>query len=143
MTTRPRTKKKRIPMLPKGCGYMGHEFGASYLDSQCFGGRLYDLDNCDGGLLYEPGDYLPCPNCCMEEWMEGMAEDISQGVHGRDRSSLPFWKMICRFALKTNRDEALRLLNGRFKTVTYIEENDARDDFVDKQWTFNAEELEN
>jgi hypothetical protein len=52
------------PELPSGCGYQGYEFGAPYPDSECFGGRLFDMDNCDGdGLLYEPGDYIPCPMC--------------------------------------------------------------------------------
>jgi hypothetical protein len=50
--------------LPEGCGYQGYEFGASYPDSQCFGGRLYDMDNCDSnGLIYEPGEEIPCPIC--------------------------------------------------------------------------------
>ena len=48
-----------------GCGYQGYEFGAgSYPDSECFGGRLYDMDNCDGdGNLFEPGEWIPCPMC--------------------------------------------------------------------------------
>ena len=51
--------------LPPSCGYQGYEFGAGrYPDSQCFGGRLYDMDNCDGGgMIYEPGGYLSCPMC--------------------------------------------------------------------------------
>ncbi len=50
--------------LPSGCGYQGYEFGASYPDSECFGGRLYDMDNCDGnGNIYDPGEYIPCPMC--------------------------------------------------------------------------------
>lgn len=50
--------------LPQGCGYQGYEFGASYPDSLCCGGRLYDCDNCDdAGNLYEPGEYIPCPMC--------------------------------------------------------------------------------
>lgn len=51
-------------MLPAGCGYQGYEFGASYPDSECFGGRLYDMDNCDGdGNVYEPAEHIPCPMC--------------------------------------------------------------------------------
>ena len=50
--------------LPEGCGYQGYEFGASYPDSQCFGGRLYDMDACDdNGGIYEPTEYIPCPMC--------------------------------------------------------------------------------
>ena len=48
-----------------GCGYQGYEFGAGrYPDSQCFGGRLYDMDNCDEpGTVFEPSEDIPCPMC--------------------------------------------------------------------------------
>lgn len=60
----PETKENLVPMLPEGCGYQGYEFGASYPDSLCCGGRLYDADNCDNkGNLYEPGEHIPCPMC--------------------------------------------------------------------------------
>lgn len=54
-----------VPQLPAGCGYQGYEFGAGrYPDSQCFGGRLYDMDNCDNdGNIYDPLDDIPCPMC--------------------------------------------------------------------------------
>ena len=53
-----------MKMLPAGCGYQGYEFGAKYPDSQCFGGRLYDMDNCDdNGNIYDPMDDIPCPMC--------------------------------------------------------------------------------
>ena len=29
------------------CDYQGHEFGASYLDSICIDGFLWDADACD------------------------------------------------------------------------------------------------
>lgn len=55
---------KEVPQLPEGCGYQGYEFGASYPDSICFGGRLYDADNCDNeGNYYEPAENVPCPIC--------------------------------------------------------------------------------
>lgn len=54
----------QVEPLPAGCGYQGYEFGASYPDSICYGGKLYDADNCDGeGNLYEPGEHIPCPMC--------------------------------------------------------------------------------
>jgi hypothetical protein len=54
----------KIPQLPEGCGYQGYEFGAAYPDSICFGGRLYDADNCDDdGNYYEPAEHVPCPMC--------------------------------------------------------------------------------
>lgn len=69
-----------IEQLPQGCGYQGREFGAQYLDSECFGGRLYDMDNCDNeGNIYEPAEYIPCPKCnlkeCLVQWRESSLED--------------------------------------------------------------------
>lgn len=53
-----------MEMLPTGCGYQGHEFGARYPDSECFGGTLYDMDNCDEpGTVNQPMDWIPCPMC--------------------------------------------------------------------------------
>ena len=49
--------------LPDGCGYQGYEFGGGYLDSQCFGGRLFDMDDCDENGVYEPAEDIPCPMC--------------------------------------------------------------------------------
>ncbi len=66
------------PILPDGCGYMGKDFGANYIDSQCFGGRLYDLDDCDGSLLYEPTEYKPCPQCKHDEWLERLLEEVEE-----------------------------------------------------------------
>jgi hypothetical protein len=53
-----------IALLPDGCGYQGYEFGASYPDSICYGGRLWNADLCDNeGNLLEPGEDIPCPMC--------------------------------------------------------------------------------
>lgn len=72
-------KHKDLPTLPAGCGYMGYDFGAGYIDSECFGGQLYDLDNCDEpGTLNEPHDYYPCPQCRHEEWLEGLLEQCEE-----------------------------------------------------------------
>ena len=128
-----------IPMLPDGCGYMGHEFGARYLDSQCFGGQLYDLDNCDdSGNLYEPGEYIACPQCHMEEWLEGLAEDVRSGIHDRAESSLPMWQAGCRFVLGLDREKAMSLLNGRFRTVTYVTDDD---DLTERTWEFSESQI--
>jgi hypothetical protein len=46
------------------CGYQGYEFGASYPDSVCVDGQLFDADHCDeDGNLYEPIEDVPCPIC--------------------------------------------------------------------------------
>lgn len=85
-----------IPQLTAGCGYTGHDFGAPYPDSECFGGRLYDMDNCDEeGNLYEPGDYIPCPDCCHEEWRDTFKEQIEMdgwiaAEKGKPESDCPF-----------------------------------------------------
>lgn len=60
-------------MLPEGCGYTGSHFGANYIDAECFGGRLYDLDDGEEDELNEPSEYIPCPQCRPEEfaaWQE-------------------------------------------------------------------------
>lgn len=53
---------------------MGKHFGASYIDAECFGGQLYDLDDGDDGLLNEPDEYIPCPKCKPEEYADMLAE---------------------------------------------------------------------
>lgn len=68
----------KVKSLPKGCGYTGRDFGASYIDSECFGGRLYDLDNGESGILYEPSEYIACPSCRHEEWLEPVLERMSE-----------------------------------------------------------------
>ena len=57
------------------CNYQGYEFGASYPDSVCIDGKLFDADNCDNdGNLYDPGEDIPCPMCdeagAVEYWTE-------------------------------------------------------------------------
>ena len=60
-----------------GCDYMGHEFGASYFDSCCIDGQLYDLDSCDSdGNLFEPLEFMPCPQCNHEAWVESKKENL-------------------------------------------------------------------
>ena len=70
-----------IPQLPEGCGYQGYEFGANYPDSICFGGRLYDADNCDGeGNYYEPTDDIPCPICHPKKAAQWWADNRFDGT---------------------------------------------------------------
>lgn len=49
------------------CQYSGRDFGASYPDSVCIGGFLWDADSCDepGGPLLNGGE-IPCPECNAE-----------------------------------------------------------------------------
>lgn len=46
------------------CDYQGREFGASYPDSVCIDGLLWDADSgdaCDGGWCYTNGGQIRCP----------------------------------------------------------------------------------
>lgn len=65
-----------MKILPEGCGYQGYEFGAgAYPDSICFGGKLYDADNCDdNGNYYDPIEDIPCPMCREDEAIDYWAE---------------------------------------------------------------------
>ena len=68
--TDPKGPKPQVS-LPSGCGYQGYEFGAAYPESECFGGRLYDMDNCDSdGNIYEPTEDIPCPMCHAKKYVE-------------------------------------------------------------------------
>ena len=79
MTPAESASTPEIPMLPDGCGYQGYEFGAAYPDSQCFGGRLYDMDSCDGdGNLYEPDEDIPCPMCHPKRAVDYWANRFSE-----------------------------------------------------------------
>ena len=63
----------------KGCDYTGHDFGASYPDSTCIDGYLWDLDSCDvpGGPLCIGGDE-PCPQCNHEQFLERCCDDAAE-----------------------------------------------------------------
>lgn len=85
-----RTQTDSVAVLPDGCGYMGRDFGAPYIDAQCFGGQLYDLDNGESGRLYEPMDYVPCPECNHAAYLENCIEEaessgLSDHWNGRPR----------------------------------------------------------
>src|SRR5512139_2458395 len=54
-------------MTNQGCGYQGYEFGGGYLDSQCFGGWLQDMDS---DFDSREMDYRPCPQCRQTEAMD-------------------------------------------------------------------------
>lgn len=77
-----------MKQLPEGCGYQGYEFGASYPDSICFGGRLYDADNCDGnGNYYEPSEHVPCPMCHREKAIDYHTRQFNQGSYESRRKA--------------------------------------------------------
>ena len=68
-----------------GCGYEGRDFGASYLDSTCIDGYLWDWDSCDepGGPLYSGSD-IPCPACNTREYLTSYRDvRLSGNAHQR------------------------------------------------------------
>lgn len=85
------------------CNYQGHEFGAHYPDSVCIDGRLFDADRCDDeGNLYEPMDWIACPQCNHAQWLADQRDEIEEmGAvacgDGAKLTSNPFRKMRIRF----------------------------------------------
>lgn len=65
------------------CDYEGRDFGASYIDSCCIDGYLWDIDSCDepGGPLFDGGD-MPCPKCNTLEYLEQAKEEAESCVSG-------------------------------------------------------------
>lgn len=76
----------------KSCDYQGYEFGASYPDSICINGKLYDADsgnadpNGDGWLYDKPAEDIPCPMChprlaeryhAEKEELSGLAKGVA------------------------------------------------------------------
>ncbi len=88
---------------PAGCGYQGYEFGASYPDSSCSGGRLLDMDNCDDGVIYEPMDYIPCPICHPWQYIINRADYNGYG-EGWWKYAVCFFCAVClTFSIWKNR----------------------------------------
>jgi hypothetical protein len=50
-------------------------FGATYPDARCIDGQLYDLDDCDGDVIYEPLEYKPCPVCQTKGYITNGLDD--------------------------------------------------------------------
>jgi hypothetical protein len=52
--------------MNQSCDYTGNDFGATYPDSICINGYLWDMDsgyNTDDGWVYTSGGELRCPQC--------------------------------------------------------------------------------
>lgn len=70
------------------CNYQGYEFGASYPDSMCIDGRLWDADYCDSnGNLYDREDDVPCPMCRREDAIKWHAEQFGSGTYKERRKN--------------------------------------------------------
>ena len=85
-------------MSDEQCNYTGSDFGATYHDSVCIGGQLYNADDCDSkGNLYEPVEFVPCPKCNHDEWLERFRDNVlddgyTAAEDGKPESACP-WPM--------------------------------------------------
>lgn len=69
----------------RGCDYQGHEFGATYPDSLCIEGWLWDADSGENGQVTSGGEQ-PCPWCNHREWVVNALEAIEEkGWEARDK----------------------------------------------------------
>ena len=60
------------------CDYQGHEFGATYPDSVCIDGFLWDADSgdaCGEGWCYTNGGEIPCPQCNAEKHADYLRDE--------------------------------------------------------------------
>ena len=92
---------------PTSCGYQGYEFGASYPDSVCIDGYLWDADSCDEpGSGFHIGGEIPCPACNTSEYLSGALEDAKDGCCGvamfTPWVAAVVWESACAVALKHN-----------------------------------------
>lgn len=72
------------------CNYQGYEFGASYPDSLCIKGRLYDGDSVDEkGRVTDTGEDIPCPMCRPEDAVKWWTQRYDDGgrTHKARRSA--------------------------------------------------------
>ena len=63
------------------CDYQGFDFGATYPDSVCIDGVLWDADSgesTEDGWEYDLGGEIPCPECNHDAWLESMHDDIEE-----------------------------------------------------------------
>lgn len=79
--------QQEIRKLPAGCGYQGYEFGAGYLDSECYGGQLYRMDySYSVGIVYGQIGHIPCPLCRTKAAVAKMAaRSLPYRPHMRNR----------------------------------------------------------
>lgn len=77
--------KKAITPKVKNCPEIPY-FGANYPDARCVDGQLFDLDRCDeNGNLFEMFEYVPCPFCDEEGFIEHVMES------GNNRQEIINW----------------------------------------------------
>lgn len=91
------------------CGYTGHEFGASYPDSVCIDGYLWDADSGDEDGLSHGGEWA-CPRCNTRVMLENARDEAIDGGAGvyqfAPYCAAILWEGAVRKAMAENRAEA-------------------------------------
>lgn len=116
-----------------GCSYAGHEFGASYPDSICIDGYLWDADSDDDGDLTSGGD-LACPRCNTAQFLEDALEEAKDGGCGKAMftpwCAAVVWENAVAKALRENPEAASVALSGFAPFAT--------DDWPDRQAVYDG-----
>lgn len=115
------SEKSDVPTL--GCSYSGYEFGASYPDSVCIDGYLWDADSDDGeGGLTRGGEWA-CPRCNTLAWLDEARDEAGAcgEANWRPWCGAVQWERACEKALAENPDGARLYLDlmGPFEAVDW------------------------
>lgn len=98
------------------CGYQGHEFGASYPDSMCIDGLLWDADSGDGEGYFTCGGEIPCPRCSTKAFLQRALEEAKDGGCGLagwwPHVAMVNWEASIAKARNENRKEAEAFLKS-------------------------------
>jgi len=89
-----------------GCGYQGYEFGARYMDSQCFGGWLQDMDS---EYDSRDSDYKPCPQCRQLEAMDYYRDQLRVEYRPHRSNVADAWHLV----MDIRRNRGLRSISLR------------------------------
>lgn len=107
-----------------GCDYAGHEFGASYPDSICIDGYLWDADSDDGDGMLTSGGEWACPRCNTAEYLAEALEEAKEGCCGYSNGwpwvAADQWDRACAKARRENAEAA----NAFLATVEPFETTD-------------------
>jgi hypothetical protein len=91
------------------CGYQGYEFGASYPDSICIDGELWDADSGDDDRLLTVGGDMPCPGCNTAAYLDWALEEAVEDACGQSMftpwCAATAWEGRLANALRANADE--------------------------------------
>ena len=92
------------------CQYQGYEFGASYPDSMCIDGLLWDADSDDGDGYLTSGGELPCPRCNTAGYLQNALEQAQDGGCGLSmftpHVAMASWESFVAHARRENAEDA-------------------------------------